>query len=137
MKGKRFTRTFMNANGGLDTYMSCSYEDLRAGLGPSLPASRDGKVSTCWNVLDQETGKVIRIYEYKETSLYSKGLPSVREFRKLPSYEWHISGTIAPGRLLAFVLAESARKREAKARAAARKAAKQAADLPKDGCACA
>lgn len=55
-----------------------------------VPNESDGcKVSTEW-VFESETGEVFTLYDYKETNLYDDGLPTVEEFRALPSYSWHI-----------------------------------------------
>jgi len=35
-------------------------------------------------------GNIATIYDWKETELYGEGGISVKEFRKLPSYSWHI-----------------------------------------------
>jgi hypothetical protein len=50
----------------------------------------DGKVSTEWVFRDPATGDTFTIYDYKATSLYDPDAPSVKAFRELPEYEWHI-----------------------------------------------
>ena len=45
------------------------------------------KVSTEWVLSDGKI--VVTLYDYKETNLYSEGLPTIEHFRERP-YEWHI-----------------------------------------------
>lgn len=70
-------------------YMTASYKDLHRVLGPPNVEAGD-KVSTEWAV--KYKGYAFTIYDYKETNIYDRSLPSVRKFRSLPSYEWHIGG---------------------------------------------
>jgi hypothetical protein len=75
---------------GFYGYITASFAQLRELLGePNLAGSGDGKVSTQWSV--KLNGHTITIYDYKETNLYDNALPSVEEFRALPSYSWYIS----------------------------------------------
>jgi hypothetical protein len=72
----------------LQTYATASYARLVELFG--TPAESDGyKVSGEWSFTDSN-GLVVTVYDYKETSLYDSGYPTVEEFRTLPSYEWHI-----------------------------------------------
>lgn len=73
--------------------VECSYADLVKVFGEPNGEGDGYKVSTSWCVQDTETGESVEIYDYKETSLYSPGYPSVEAFRARPSYEWHIGGT--------------------------------------------
>lgn len=66
-----------------------SYAQLVTLLGEPNSAGDEYKVSTEW-LLEDENGHVVTIYDYKETSLYDNDLPSVEEFRALPSFEWTI-----------------------------------------------
>lgn len=72
-------------------YFTASYSQLELLLGPPNTESDGYKVSTEW-VLQLEDGTAFTVYDYKETDMYESGLPSVAEFRKFSSYEWHIGG---------------------------------------------
>jgi len=50
----------------------------------------DGKASTEWLIEDIRVGNPITIYDYKMTDIYEEGDMSLREFRELPDFEWHI-----------------------------------------------
>lgn len=90
MKKSEFKLTDKSPNGThLVGYYPCSFQELQQMLGAPNGETDDYKVSTEWRLKDSE-GKVITLYDYKETSLYSKGLPSVEEFRNFQSYDWHI-----------------------------------------------
>lgn len=70
---------------------NASYAILREIFGTSLRGD-GGKVSTQWifkNTQDP-TSTIVTIYDYKETNLYERGLPSVRAFRTRSSYDWHV-----------------------------------------------
>lgn len=77
---------------------TASFADLYKAFGkPAHTGKRndggDGKVSTEWIFRSTTNSEeVFTIYDYKETSLYERGLPSVRAFRALPSYDWHVGG---------------------------------------------
>lgn len=83
------------SGGSLAGYMTCSYKDLRAVLGPPNSKGDEYKVSTEWVLLYR--GKTWTIYDYKETRTYDRSLPSVRAFRALPEFEWHIGGAGTAG----------------------------------------
>lgn len=86
---KRFVPTTEYAGSGLQGYVNLSYKELRKIFG--APLHSDGyKVSTEWCIKDVVTGRTFSLYDYKETNLYDSDLPSVRKFRQLPSYDWHI-----------------------------------------------
>jgi hypothetical protein len=68
-------------------YFDASYRELRALLG--APMDGDHKVSTEWK-LSGPGGCVVTLYDYKATNLYDNSLPTVRGFRRMKSYEWHI-----------------------------------------------
>lgn len=57
----------------------------------------DGKVSTQWIFRNVETDEVFTVYDYKETNLYDRGLPTVKAFRAMRSYDWHIGGRSKQG----------------------------------------
>lgn len=72
----------------LQGYVTASYSKLVEMFGQ--PADGDGcKVSTEWAFTD-ESGNAVTLYDYKQTSMYDDGLPSVAEFRARSAYEWHI-----------------------------------------------
>lgn len=83
-----FKRTEKYEAFGLMEYVEVSYATLVKLFGK--PDEGDYKVSTYWMVEDQ-LGNLAQIYDYKSTNLYDPGLPSIKTFRKLPSYSWHIS----------------------------------------------
>ena len=88
-KSKRFVTTTEFGGGSLQGYITLSYKDLRRIFG--APQESDGyKVSTEWTIKDTVTGRMFSLYDYKETALYDSDLPSVRKFRQLPEYAWHI-----------------------------------------------
>ena len=87
----RFISVKSGGGGSLVGYITCSYADLVRTFGE--PTESDGyKVSSEWTIKDTRTGQVFHIYDYKETELYSRGLPTVAKFRAQPSYEWHLGG---------------------------------------------
>jgi hypothetical protein len=89
-KNKRFVKTKEFGMGSLQGKFYASFEDLKKILG--APRKGDGyKVSTEWSIIDTHTGEIWSLYDYKETSLYDKSLPSIKEFRSHP-YDWHIGG---------------------------------------------
>ena len=71
-----------------------SYSNLVAVLGEADVDGLDKSTSE-WSLKDTVTGEMWRIYDYKATSIYdsSGNMPSLEEFRALPSYGWHIGGT--------------------------------------------
>jgi hypothetical protein len=76
----------------LKGYIPASYAALVTLFGEPTPHIDGYKVSTEW-VLESEAGAVITLYDYKETNLYCADYPTVEEFRKAPSYDWHIGAT--------------------------------------------
>lgn len=73
-------------------YLDTSFENLVKHFGLPNCIGDDYKVSTEW-ILKDSKGRIITIYDYKETNLYDNGLPTVEQFRKWKSYQWHIGGT--------------------------------------------
>jgi hypothetical protein len=89
---KRFVRSESPVcEGGLIGYLDCSFATLQKVFGDPVDGS-ESKISTEWSIVDTQTGARFAIYDWKETNLYSDNLPSVEEFRALPSYIWHIGG---------------------------------------------
>jgi len=92
---KKFTgpihpsKTRLNLGPGFKGYLETSFENLVKHFGLPNSEGDNYKVSTEW-VLEDEEGNIITIYDYKETNLYSQGYPSVDQFRKMKSYQWHI-----------------------------------------------
>lgn len=72
----------------LHGYLDTSFAQLVEVLGPPNGAGDGHKVSTEWYVTFND--ETFTLYDYKDTSLYNEENPSVEEFRKLPSFEWHI-----------------------------------------------
>lgn len=73
---------------GIAGYVDASYADLVRAFGE--PAESDGyKVSTEWT-FEAPDGRVVTLRDYKETNLFDSDLPSVDEFRALPSYRWRV-----------------------------------------------
>lgn len=77
------------AGTSLQEYFTCGYYQITEKFGPPNNEGDDYKVSTEW-VFESDAGDVFTVYDYKETSLYDTGLPSVAVFRTQPEYEWHI-----------------------------------------------
>lgn len=99
---ERFTRGGDHNGTSLKTYFTVSYKALRAILGP--PTNGEGyKVSTEWVVQDTVTGETFTVYDYKSTKTYDSSLPSVRAFRALPEYDWHIGGRTDPSNFVAWL----------------------------------
>lgn len=69
-------------------YIQASYKDLVKLFGPPKKAD-NYKVSTEW-IVEDESGNVATIYDWKSTNLYDEGLESIRQLRALPLYDWHI-----------------------------------------------
>ena len=67
----------------------CSYKKLVDILRLPNSESDEYEVSTEWVLCDKEKN-VVALYDWKETDLYSDDLPSVEEFRRRRSYDWHI-----------------------------------------------
>jgi len=65
-----------------------SYKTLEKLFGKPKNGDRY-KVSTEW-IVEDEFGNIAIIYDWKATELYSSEEMSVKNFRKLPSYSWHI-----------------------------------------------
>ena len=92
---KRFIPVNDSGSGCLLGYFECSYKYLVRLLGKPNAVGDGYKISTQWNLRDEVTGNVFRIYDYKETNLYDRDLPSVRKFRSKEQHQWHIGGTNA------------------------------------------
>jgi hypothetical protein len=78
-----------NLGTGFKGYLETSFEELVKHFGMPNGEGDDYKVSTEW-ILEDEKGRIVTIYDYKETNLYSRSYPSVEQFRKRKSYQWHI-----------------------------------------------
>lgn len=83
-------------NGWLCGEITAPYSKLVELLGEPNVESDGYKVSTEWSLV-LEDGTDFRLYDYKETSLYDEGLPTVDEFRALPAYSWHIGAALENG----------------------------------------
>lgn len=85
----RISKISLNGT-SLKGYVILSYKQLYEHFGePNAQQSLDGKVSTCW-VFNGPDNECVTLYDYKETNLYSRELPSVDDFRNQPIYEWHV-----------------------------------------------
>jgi hypothetical protein len=69
-------------------YLTASYRDLVKVLGRPNCEGDQYKVSTEWVLVFKN--RCVTLYDYKDTKLYSRDLPSVQTFRRQDSYEWHI-----------------------------------------------
>lgn len=90
-------------SGGFRGTFTASYDQLVTFLGlpdEVVPGRTDGKISTSWKVFDNLTGCEFEVYDYKMTNLYSRNMPSVEEFRKMPSYDWHVRGAYIPSHVI-------------------------------------
>ena len=74
--------------------LDASYSDLFELFDEPNGEVDDYKSSTAWELKDNK-GRFVRISDYKSTILYDNDpeLPTVEEFRKLPSYGWHVQGS--------------------------------------------
>jgi len=93
------------ANGtSLSGEIETSYKNLVKLFGKPNGGSDNYKVSSEW-VLEDDLGNVATIYDYKATNLYDDGNPSVAQFRKLPSFSWHIGTSKGwePGESFSFL----------------------------------
>lgn len=102
---KTFKLTNDESCGGFTTTVKASYKQLEKIFGFPNSYGDECKVSTEW-ILKNEDGKVVSIYDYKETNLYDKNYPTVEEFREKPYYDWHIGskGIVEARELKAFIL---------------------------------
>jgi len=57
------------------------------------------KVSSEWILIEESTGAIITIHDWKATELYDDDYPTLEKFRELPLYEWHVGGFYAPAAL--------------------------------------
>jgi hypothetical protein len=75
-----------------NTTISTSYKNLVKLFGKPNSPGDEYKVSSEW-ILEDDNGYLVTIYDWKETNLYDSSNPSVKKFRELDSYSWHIGGT--------------------------------------------
>ena len=67
------------------------------------PQESDGyKVSGEW-VFTDDDGNVFTLYDWKETELYDDQLPSVKQFRRLPSATFNVGGKVYAGEFINFL----------------------------------
>lgn len=73
-------------------YITVKYSDLVLAFGE--PMESDGyKVSGEWIFIEEESGEVFTIYDWKSTDLYDSDLKSVEEFRALKTkVQFNIGG---------------------------------------------
>mgnify|MGYP003395093666 CR=1 FL=1 len=77
---------------GLQGYVEASYTQLLQILGPHEAESDGYKVSTEWQLVGDD-GSEVSVYDYKETNLYGRALPTVERFRSRPRYDWHVGAS--------------------------------------------
>src|SRR5271157_2779911 len=92
-RGRRGMGTNM-AFGRVGETFPITYAELNAVFGKAADINGD-KTSTEW-AMQFSNGAHATIYDYKETSVYSKGLPSPAKFRKSGPHEWGIGGDARP-----------------------------------------
>lgn len=111
-----FTRNANNISGtSLRGHVTAYYSQLIAAFGEPIAEADGYKVSSEWDI-EFEDGKVASIYDYKETNLYDRELPSVAEFRRIADergHHWHIGGkdSVVVDRILAILAATPVRPR--------------------------
>lgn len=74
-------------------YIAGSFSELVEIFGQPNGEGDEYKVSTEWILEDSETGDIATIYDYKYTALYDPSYPSVKTFREMKTYDWHIGAT--------------------------------------------
>jgi hypothetical protein len=107
-KNDRFKRNADNEfhGGSLIGYVTLSFKDLKKIFGAPNGGTDGYKVSTSWKIVDTVTGNVFEIYDYKETNLYERGMPSPAAFRRRDSYDWHLGGSKLDKAALSAFLSE-------------------------------
>lgn len=73
----------------LKGYINLDHHKMVALFGAPLAESDGYKVSTEWIFQDYHN-RVFTVYDYKETSLYDEGNPSVEEWRNSGEQEYHV-----------------------------------------------
>ena len=81
----------------LQGYLTASFDELKSVFGEPNSPGDDYKVSTEWEIKGIDSGAELTIYDWKETVLYDSHELTVEDFRKLPSYEWHVGGNSKGG----------------------------------------
>lgn len=90
----------ITVQGGLAGHFATSFKNLELTFGP--PSKSDGyKVSGEWRFRD-EAGNEYWVYDYKQTNLYDKRLPSPEGFRAKRWHTWNIGSNTHGVTLLAF-----------------------------------
>lgn len=79
--------------------LDASYHELYRALGPQLPSNRlganvGGKVATAWVLADvRDPTRIAVIRDWKQTSAYSRSLPTVETWRKdQRQHGWQVCG---------------------------------------------
>lgn len=82
--------------GHLQAYIQANFNALAAVLGRPMPSETDGgeKVTTAWRIVDDEdfVQRQFTVYDYDWDDRGPGDPRTVREFRALPTYLWHIGG---------------------------------------------
>lgn len=80
-----------NINGtSLKGYVITRFEWMVERFGP--PLDGDGYKSSGEWYFSDDKGNAFTVYDWKMTDLYDSGLMSVKEFRQLDEYKFHIGG---------------------------------------------
>lgn len=88
----KVTNNFDNVGGtSLKEHINVTYGTLVELFGE--PVESDGYKVSCEWVFESDDGKVFTLYDWKATSLYDEGLPTVEEFRAdKQAQTFHIGG---------------------------------------------
>jgi hypothetical protein len=89
--GTEYIPTEEFGGGSLQGYFTTSYKKLVKLFGEPNSEGDDYKVSTEWT-LKSPKGKIVCLYDYKQTKMYDSDGLTIENFRKLKSYDWHIGG---------------------------------------------
>ena len=71
--------------------INTSYKKLEKLFGPSIEETDGYKISTRW-IVEDDSGNVCTIYDYKATNMFDGYGYTIREFRALSNYNWHLGG---------------------------------------------
>jgi hypothetical protein len=97
VRGDRFVRLHDNVKVGgmMRGYVRMGYKELAKIFGETLPANemaqatQQGTVSAFWKLADTENGVRITIQDWKATSAFHAGLPTLSQARGL-MYNWRV-----------------------------------------------
>ena len=79
--------------GHLQAYIQVGFQALATHLGRPMPSEVDrSKSTTGWRIVDDTDGRQFTVYDYDWDDRGPGDPRTVREFRALPTYLWHIGG---------------------------------------------